>query len=113
MLGDGGLLGSCGIPHGSLSSPEWDGGWLLVRRNLGRERDAVAGSPGVGRGSEGSSGCKGSLISLDKSDQVVCLPHLDGGQATIPPPLLGPEPTWGNQPMAKTHPDCPWDGLVV
>lgn len=55
----------------------------------------------------------GSLISLDKRDQVMCLSHLDGGQATILPCSLGPEPMWGNQPTARVHPDCLGDGLVV
>ena len=115
LLGAGVLLGSCGIPPSSPSSPEWDGDGFWLGETLGADpgRDAMARSTDVRQASEGSSGCKGSPISLDKRDQVTYLSHLEGGLATMPPSPLGPEPMWGNQPMARVHPDCPGDGLVV
>jgi len=67
----------------------------------------------TGRDQREALAAEGAPISLHKRDPVTYLPCLNGGQTTIPPSPLGPEPMWCNQPTARVHPDCPWDGEVV
>lgn len=77
LLGARVVLGSCGIPPSSSSSleREGDGFWVGETLGAGLERDAVARSPGDGQGSEGSSGCEGSPISLHQRGQLMGPSH--------------------------------------